>query len=351
MNVALFLGAGASVPFGKPTTKVLKEKLSEIHTLEPQFISWFLHNESYPDIEYVFQAINEIQDFSKSHGVKIFHGNLYMHHDSFNTSFSDFVEKINNVRQFLEKEIFHYYSWDDKYDDILVPMYVHTLSILEKISDKIIIFTTNYDRAIEEFCSRGRAYRCVDGFKQDLSSQRFIWNNGDFSYFDGSMDKKNIYLYKLHGSLNWKIHKKFGIERTSSEDISGDPNYQNNLLIYPSLSLKDGITEEPYNSIRKNFENMMKNDLDACIVIGFSFRDNYLNQIFKDFVNNKKKLIVISPHAYDDVSTNLGYNLGENFDKKRTGVIPSNNNVFCIPDIVTTQNIASYMAQVQQLLR
>jgi menaquinone-dependent protoporphyrinogen IX oxidase len=44
---------------------------------------------------------------------------------------------------------------------------------------------------------------------------------------------------------------------------------------------------------------------DVCISIGFSFRDSHLNEIFGEFLNNHKLLIVISPSAVTNVYRNL----------------------------------------------
>jgi hypothetical protein len=86
----------------------------------------------------------------------------------------------------------------------------------------------------------------------------------------------------LHGSLNWKRHKTYGPEATSVERSVDDPNYLEDLLIYPTLSPKEGAEIEPYMTIRKQFEVLM-DTMDACIVIGFSFRDEHINDIFSKF--------------------------------------------------------------------
>jgi len=52
---------------------------------------------------------------------------------------------------------------------------------------------------------------------------------------------------------------------------------------------------------------LMQNISFACLVIGFSFRDPYINRIFLDFLraNPKRKLIVVSPTASENVKENL----------------------------------------------
>lgn len=68
MKIILFLGAGASAPFGKPTTLQLKQKLLEKYQyqLEPKFLSSFLLCPTYNDIEHVLQALRDIRQFIDS---------------------------------------------------------------------------------------------------------------------------------------------------------------------------------------------------------------------------------------------------------------------------------------------
>ena len=73
MKFGLFLGAGASVPFDKPTTSELKERLQgETSSLNEEILQSFLSNPEYSDIEYVFQAIRDIKKFGKSKGGEYF---------------------------------------------------------------------------------------------------------------------------------------------------------------------------------------------------------------------------------------------------------------------------------------
>jgi hypothetical protein len=113
----------------------------------------------------------------------------------------------------------------------------------------------------------------------------FIISAGSYSYPKVDNKITNVYLYKLHGSLNWKRHKIYDIEATSEERRSYDSNYVENLLVYPTLSPKDGAEVEPYKTIREEFRKYMEG-ADLCIVIGFSFRDMHINTIFSDFLKN-----------------------------------------------------------------
>lgn len=55
------------------------------------------------------------------------------------------------------------------------------------------------------------------------------------------------------------------------------------------------------------FEDTL-NQYSLCLVIGFSFRDPYINRAFLDFlrtIERKRRLIMVSPTASTDVKNNL----------------------------------------------
>lgn len=360
MKIALFLGAGASVPFEKPTTAQLKEKLQNkcnTTSSSAQFLSHFLNYKEYPDMEYILQAIKEIKDFFTNSGGKIFnYAGFGLHfHTSSGASmpFADFEKDVEGIERILEQEIFENYSWKYEEDhkslyDVFLPIF----NLLRSYSEKVTIFTTNYDRSIEEFCSLGNEFRCVDGFKQDPDSQRFLWNKGNYSYFDGDTNRVNVYLYKLHGSLNWKKHKQYGIERTTFERKPTDTNYTEDFLIYPTLSPKDGAEEEPYKTIRDRFVQFMK-DADACVVIGFSFRDSHINNIFRPFIESGKVFIAISPSSMKNVCTNLlKTDIPADYDESKIcSLAPSGgNNVWCIPQGIDKKNLQNLMDVTKGLI-
>ena len=67
------------------------------------------------------------------------------------------------------------------------------------------------------------------------------------------------------------------------------------MLIYPTLSSKDGYEEQPYGTLLKIFETELHR-LDVCVIIGFSFRDKHVKRILEDAAK-RTKFIIISPSA------------------------------------------------------
>jgi SIR2-like domain len=307
LRLALFFGAGASVPYGKPTTQKLKGELfTKYRQLEAKrnqaehYLYSILSFSQFEDIEHVLQCIKEIDDFfSRSH-----HGARYLLESDLHLEFRDpqrpwplntLTDVTADIRKLIEHEVFKKYAWDHSYDSVLVQILGSLFRLIKKYSEDIRVFTTNYDSAIEQYCSEPeRNYLCIDGFRYNEYSHRRKWEE---NYDDPRQEgKTNVYLYKLHGSLNWKRHKTYGPEATSVERSVDDPNYLEDLLIYPTLSPKEGAEVEPYMTIRKQFEVLM-DTMDACIVIGFSFRYEHINDIFSKFLTRGKSIIIVSPSA------------------------------------------------------
>ncbi|QLH08923.1 SIR2 family protein [Candidatus Nitrosotenuis sp. DW1] len=296
MKIALFLGAGASVPYHKPTTTQLKELLSEKYGGNPY--AHLLDHNQLPDIEYVLSAIKQTLEYSTTHGGEFL--------KTYDQTFFNLITGLKNVKEHFENEVFDNYSWNNDDDNTVNAILNPIFKMISDNSQEVIVFTTNYDRAIEEFCSNDdNHYRCIDGFKLHEDSDRFLWNDGDYSYADSIQNKTKVFLYKIHGSLNWKKHRKYGIEKTTYERKPQDPNYEEDFLIYPTLSPKEEANgREPYNTILKKFDEIMKS-IDVCIVIGFSFRDEHINEKFKEFVDRGGTLIAISPSSQYDFRTRI----------------------------------------------
>lgn len=309
------MGSGASVSFDKPTTSQLKDKLQTKYghdTFHDFILRSMLDVTEFKDIEYVLQSITDIVNFSSSYGNTYFkslsqtanlrHTMLVFNGGSYN--FDQVVSELKKVYETLKKEIFANYSWTTNENNNLIIIYKELFQMFSEMSDSIRIFTTNYDQAVEYYCELEENLRLVDGFKHDANKQKYLWADGDYSYFDKLDDvKENVYLYKIHGSLNWKENKTKGFERISEESMASDPKFPNNVLVYPTLTPKDGLENEPFRQIYNNFKQQMK-QLDYCIVIGFSFRDR-LNEIFREFLECGKTIIVFSPTAVTDFQVNV----------------------------------------------
>ena len=136
--ISLFLGAGASVPYQKPTTEKLKNKLKEKYTYSEDnnitpaqyYLYSILSFPIFQDIEHVLQCIKEIDSFFSigNYGGAYFLEQQYRLNDSRRPwLIQDLRNQINNIKKIIEDEVFENYAWNYSSDDELVKI-LNTLS-------------------------------------------------------------------------------------------------------------------------------------------------------------------------------------------------------------------------------
>ena len=112
-------------------------------------------------------------------------------------------------------------------------------------------------------------------------------------------NEKTVRIFKLHGSLNWRLWNNGNLERVPTEEPTRNSYYKGNVFIYPTEYCNESI--EPYQTLYGNFKQL-KQKFDVTIVIGYSFRDEPINNVLIEFLqqDTNKKIIVLSPTANDD---------------------------------------------------
>jgi hypothetical protein len=134
------------------------------------------------------------------------------------------------------------------------------------------IFTTNYEPAIEHFCEHDRQARMhlINGFDlRGSGSQTRVWRRSVFDSSQPAPSKRNVALFKMHGSADWNRDKM------SNEIRLGLPIYLENdrfenTVIY--LATRKVAFQEPYSTAYDYFQRCCEKAF-LCITIGYSFRD------------------------------------------------------------------------------
>ena len=295
----MFLGAGASTPYDKPTTKSFKGALLE-RAERGDVLHAALSSPLHEDIEDVFTAVVDLVELTQSDG-----GRFYVEH---NKQLKGEVGAIYSTYDFLVNEVHEAYAWNHDYDESLHSTLGPLIAMLEALGKTVNIFTTNYDRGVELYCGTADPQiELVDGFVP--FGGRYVWggwvepSGGAFNDEDLQAGARRVRLHKLHGSLTWRHNHATGeIVKNETEELSRDRNY-GNLLIYPSKSPKiDG--SEPYNSTFEAFSSTLGLS-DACIVVGFSFRDEHITDKFKEFLDAGRLLIVVDPNGLDTIGKSM----------------------------------------------
>ncbi len=173
---------------------------------------------------------------------------------------------------------------------------------LFKFDKPLEVYSTNYDTCIEQLCYvNHRLY--TDGF--DIN-----WNEHNFSVFH------DIKHFKLHGSVIWyqnlitKECIKIPVNAFREDEpldlrlIYGESVKP--LLIYPAQKAE---YVEPLTDLQLMFKHRLFAGTKFVIVVGYSFRDDYIVHMLWDAsrANDELTLILINPNAQDLFESKIRY--------------------------------------------
>lgn len=267
--------------------------------------------ESISDIEHVLQFLEVFRKFINDDGIKSFflkNKALTLHLQGGSLALNEMDSVFNELYNRIITETYSEYETKPDSIELIKDIYSDLFRkfINKKIKSSSImnIYTTNYDRVIEEYCNYYSTLILKDGFTYVDSIQQREWNP-DQEYTSINVTNKQIVnLYKLHGSLNWRITYDDRIVNVNTEEYVSNSNmFKRNLVIYPSE--KNYERTEPFKTLYNYFKKSIEKTF-IYIIIGFSFRDDALNNVFLDFLKqNNKYMIVVSPKAKRVVQENL----------------------------------------------
>lgn len=281
-RIALFLGAGASVPYGMPTTEMLRRNLGQDFP-RPDLMA----DKKFTDAEQILQALDDEIDFAETMAG--------VHHSTIDSKFDERIKNSSLARDKVDDLVRSSYVWNTSTGSTAVEILGGLFELVKTSNGDVTVFTTNYDVAIEKYCEHASlSTECIDGFGPCIKSKDFVWT-GDFTPSDKSA-RTRVFLYKLHGSMNWQRRIVDGArEIIRKPDDSPPIDKSNDVYIRPTLCIKDrDVKEEPFATLRDKFDKLPES-FDVCIAIGCSFRDKYIYDGFIEFIKNGKTLIAVGP--------------------------------------------------------
>ena len=309
----LFLGAGASKPFGiptmaefteailagieslppdEPTGKILKDYVSKIREIQEKAKSWGFN----PDIEAILSILQGRADPKKA--LNDLGPSLTVFTQEYRNMAPDTLASVAVAE--IEQIIYRRCSqldinraiklygelWDYLSQNLTIPLGGGRSNLRQTIhigqSGLQRIFTTNYDRSVETFLVR-RGLSFSDGFQLDGVGDHIFTGN-----WGGGTN-----LYKMHGSINYYQREDGRIVRSDAPLGNVDAygrEIKGRMMIYP--------TGEKYSSRSPFYEYLgqLRQALFAeqvCIVIGYSFRDVPINNAFLDGIQRNTNLVIL----------------------------------------------------------
>jgi len=320
----IFLGAGASKPFGIPTMVEFVEEFekelvnwdSEYHGEESEinlynYIKKFLGDEG--DLEAVLSILNLLSEKVdlKRLGLRgIYYADYFIRRNHILLEYDlqeRNIDPILNAKTLTIKiKKFIKEKCKPKNNDDVFDVYNKFFEIIMPVGNTFDIFTTNYDLCVEIFCKQ-KGEMINRGIKPDESR--------GLSVLRGNPDKnKSMYpLSKLHGSIDWYKIGGDICERESTDHETGDHTkydqvIEGEMMIYPVQ--EKYIYRDPFFDMFHYLKEKLFNNGGAktrCIVVGYSFRDDAITNIFIDAVkrNPNLKIILLDPEANEIIEKNL----------------------------------------------
>jgi hypothetical protein len=291
--VILFLGAGASVPLGKPTMEQFVKKLQdEITSEDHASLLSLLVSARGRDLEAI---LGDLETFLSLDYISSFVC------DTSDIPSSEITRDLAaSLRSYIRHAIIRQYRAVDpgKVVEVYKPLFDTIFTHLDATTHCLPIFTTNYDLAIETFCNtQYSGYELADGM-DDPVEREVRWNPWIYEWFKIDRNVRHIALFKLHGSVNWMRLTSSAkiVQALPMYDVIDSDEYQN-VIIYPAGNKV--ATVEPYLTAYKYLAKCCEH-AKLVIVIGYSFRDydTLASLLRAREVNENLRLILVSPGSF-----------------------------------------------------
>jgi len=226
---------------------------------------------------------------------------------SFELELSNLTYRAGEIHKLVRSEVFRMYrsiQQPDSIQRLYLPLFESAFQLLQPLRQPLIVFTTNYDPAIEDLCE-GAAdrYDLIDGFFHDVAAKAYLWRRSQFDQYPGPESKKHVVLFKVHGSTSWTKTPR-GIVRSAAPIYTVDDSSHQNVLIYPAR--KKVAVEDPFFTAYDYFQRCMER-CKLCVTIGYSFRDEDALTRLRSAasMNRDLKVLVLDPNSAEICSKKL----------------------------------------------
>lgn len=147
------------------------------------------------------------------------------------------------------------------------------------------IFTTNYDVLIETALEAERV-PAFDGF---VGCNRPFFSHDSLTRPESAPGAAWTRLWKVHGSINWRLETMRGRQRVVRTDPHNDGE-----MILPSHHKYDESRKQPYSALLDRLTRVLERDDAILFVCGYSFSDDHINAIIFDALEAKRRPHVIA---------------------------------------------------------
>ncbi|MGH7984145.1 MAG: SIR2 family protein [Candidatus Udaeobacter sp.] len=313
-DIIFLLGAGASAEAAIPPSGKMIDKIEELlnddrdwkpfldlyHHIKSAIhyaagLKGFFNNRVNYNIETLVNTLYELER-NEEHP-------LYPFIASWNSrlvslSDKDF-SKVSKFRGLILKQL---KTWVSPDDVSLAEYYKGLIPLQRGLTFPLRVFSLNYDLCVERL--NASDFRVETGFGG--IGPRFQWDWERFEDSNAGPTPPEIYLYKLHGSINWKRDAErnlFCLEQT--ESIAPE---KMELIFGRDFKLE---AADPYLFYAYEFRKYsLETKVIACI--GYGFGDQHINKILEQALkrDESRRLIVIAQCKDDGDIKNKNAEIG-----------------------------------------
>lgn len=250
--------------------------------------------------------------------------------------------------------------------------FYRTLALRSKELSRLSVFTTNND-LFNETAMDNTNTMYINGFTPGIKR---YFNPSLFNYsyskrMDTSIDKYEpvdnmVYLYKLHGSVNWVEQESVGNKFYNIVEIdatqSSSSAQSKRVMIYPAPTKQNKSLGSPYTDIIRAFHHKLLQPNSVLFVCGYSFSDEHLNRIIYQALAANSSLNIVVVNKLDkskeikNVDDRRIYHLWEEAPGSSGEVVPTEKKKASAPIhyfsefVKLMSEITSYQDDSQELL-
>ena len=184
----------------------------------------------------------------------------------------------------------------------LYKTFYQKIALRNKDLARVNVFTTNND-LFNEKALDNLNINYNNGFGGGLER---VFNPARFRYtfskrIDANLEKfepieNMVYLYKLHGSINWIEKEGNSLFNIHEIPVTGGSEKEacNHVLIYPTPFKQNQSLGSPYSDLIREFQTKLALPNSVLFIIGYSFSDEHLNNIiYQTLASNSSISIAI----------------------------------------------------------
>jgi hypothetical protein len=297
-DIIFLLGAGASVEADIPASGQMIEKIQFLLQHDEH---WKLYSRLYHHLKsaiYYAAGLKGLYESAVPYNIETLVNTLYElerneEHPlypfiaSWNSRFVALAEsEFLRVKEFRREILIKLKNWMSPEDSSKANYYRGLVALQRDIQFPIQLFSLNYDLCVERLDASD--FRVETGFAG--IGPQFIWDWERFEEVDSGPPAPEIYLYKLHGSINWKRNESknlYCVEQTESI-----PAESMQLIFGREFKLEAADPYLFYAYQLRKFSLQAK----LIVTIGYGFGDAHVNEILAQALRREPttRLYVVS---------------------------------------------------------